>query len=156
MRAENAILIRAPLEEIYALAAAVERWPALLPHYRYVRVREERGRVRLLEMAARRDWIPVWWMAVQECHPDVPEIRFRHVRGITTGMEVAWRFAPAPEGVWVSIHHSLNLDWPIVGRPIADRIIGPLFVEPIAARTLARIKLLAETRPVTTPGGAAG
>ena len=156
MRAENTILIRAPLDEIYQLAAAVERWPAFLPHYRYVRVREERGRARLLEMAARRGWIPVWWMARQECQPDVPEIRFRHVRGITTGMDVTWRFAPGPEGVWVSIHHNLNLEWPIVGRPIADRIIGPLFVEPIAARTLARIKLLAEARTENTLEGAAG
>ena len=156
MRAENTILIRAPLDEIYQLAAAVERWPSLLPHYRYVRVGEERGGGRLIEMAARRDWIPVWWMARQECLPDVPEIRFRHVRGITTGMDVTWRFAPGPEGVWVSIHHNLNLGWPIVGRTIADRIIGPLFVEPIAALTLARIKLLAEARSVTTPGGAAG
>jgi ribosome-associated toxin RatA of RatAB toxin-antitoxin module len=154
MRADNAILIRAPLAEIYELAAAVERWPTFLPHYRYVRVREQHGGARLLEMAARRDWIPVWWMAVLECQPDVPEIRFHHVRGITTGMDVAWRFAPGPEGVWVSIHHDLNLKWPIVGRLIADRIIGPLFIECIAARTLARIKLLAEARPLTTPGDA--
>jgi len=154
MRADNSILIRAPLAEIYELAAAVERWPAFLPHYRYVRVREVRGHARLLEMAARRDWIPVWWLALQECQPEVPEIRFRHVGGITTGMDVAWRFAPGPEGVWVSIHHNLNLGWPIVGRPIADCIVGPLFVEYIATQTLARIKLLAESRSVTTPGDA--
>src|SRR5436309_16095997 len=107
MRAENTVVIRATLEEIYPLAAAVERWPALLPHYRYVRVRESRGRTRLVEMAARRDWIPVWWMAIQECSPGVPEISFRHVRGITTGMAVTWQFAPVPDGVRVSIRHDL-------------------------------------------------
>lgn len=151
MRADNAIVIRAPLAEIYELAAAVERWPSFLPHYRYVRVREERGHGRLLEMAARRDCIPVWWLALQECQPDVPEIQFRHVGGITTGMDVSWRFSPGPEGVLVSIHHDLSLGWPIVGGRIADWIIGPLFVEYIAARTLARIKLLAEARHLTTP-----
>jgi ribosome-associated toxin RatA of RatAB toxin-antitoxin module len=156
MRTENAVLIRAPLAEVYALAAAVERWPEILPHYRYVRVREERGRVRLVEMAARRDWIPVWWMALQESDPDVPEIRFRHVRGITTGMEVVWSFVPEANGVRVSIRHDLDLTWPLVGRLIADRIIGPLFVESIAGRTLARIKRLAEAGAVTTTQEAIG
>src|SRR5437870_106588 len=108
MRAENAVLIRAPLKEIYDLAVAVERWPALLPHYRYVLVREEKGRARLLEMAARRDWIPLWWLAVQECHPEVPAIHFRHVRGLTSGMDVAWSFVPEPGGVRVGIRHDFH------------------------------------------------
>src|SRR5439155_13473214 len=131
-------------------------WPALLPHYRYVRVREVRGRTRLLEMAARRDWLPVWWMAVQECSPDVPEIYFHHVRGITSGMDVLWRFTPSPEGVRVSIRHDLDLGWPLVGRPVADWIIGPLFVEYIAGRTLTRIKRLAEARHASAHRVASG
>jgi ribosome-associated toxin RatA of RatAB toxin-antitoxin module len=146
MQTQMSALIRAPLTEVYELAAAVEDWPRLLPHYRYVRVFDRgRGR-RLVEMAARRDRIPVWWMAIQECHPDVPEITYRHVRGITRGMRVGWGFAVQPDGVLVTVRHDLDLGWPLVGPLVADRIIGPRFVDVIAERTVRRIKALAEER----------
>ena len=144
MQTENAIVIQADPAVIYGLAAAVERWPELLPHYRWVRVLREEGNRRLVEMAAHRDGIPVRWWAEQERFPEVPRITFRHVRGITTGMEVEWRFTPGPEGVRVEIHHELRLGWPLVGGLVADRIIGPLFVANIAGKTLRRIKQLAE------------
>lgn len=146
MHTETSTLIRAPLTDVYELAAAVEDWPRILPHYRYVRVFDRcRGR-RLVEMAAFRDAIPVWWMAVQECHPDVPEITYEHVRGITRGMRVEWGFEVQPRGVLVSIRHDLDLSWPLVGRFAADRVIGPWFVDVIAGRTLRRVRALAEQR----------
>lgn len=146
MHTENSILIRASLEDVYDLAMSVEDWPRILPHYRYVRIHDTAGRCRVVEMAARRDAIPVWWMSVQECHPDVPEIAYHHVRGITKGMEVEWTFEPGANGVLVRIYHELRLDWPLIGGIVADWIIGPLFVESIARRTLVRIKALAEAR----------
>ena len=36
-------LVRAPLSRIFSLAADVERWPSLLPHYRFVRYQERRS-----------------------------------------------------------------------------------------------------------------
>jgi ribosome-associated toxin RatA of RatAB toxin-antitoxin module len=147
MHTENEILIRAETEKIYGLAAAVERWPQVLPHYRWVRILKDDGDRRLVEMAARRDQIPVRWQAEQRLFPDVPRITFRHVGGITKGMEVEWAFAPLDEGVVrVSILHDLPrlAGWPLVGEVLADRIIGPLFVSNIAGKTLKRIKELAE------------
>jgi ribosome-associated toxin RatA of RatAB toxin-antitoxin module len=141
---ENTIVIRADAAEVYGLAAAVERWPTLLPHYRRVKVLKEAGNRRLVEMAARRDRIPVRWRAEQELFPEVPRITFRHVGGITKGMEVEWTFTPVPDGVRVSILHDLRLRWPLIGGIVADRIIGPLFVADIAGKTLRRIKELAE------------
>ena len=144
MHTENAIIIHADMERIYSLAAAVERWPDLLPHYRRVRILAEDGRRRLLEMAAHRDGIPVSWQAIQECFPDEPRITFRHVRGVTTGMEVAWTFTPGPRGVAVAIQHWWQPNWPLLGRLVADRLIGRLFVANIAGKTLRQIKRLAE------------
>jgi ribosome-associated toxin RatA of RatAB toxin-antitoxin module len=149
MHTENSILIRADAAAIYALAAAVERWPALLPHYRRVRVLAKDGPRRLVEMAARRDVIPVRWQAEQICDPATPRIAFRHVRGVTTGMEVEWRFTPDADGTRVSIHHDLRLGWPLVGGLVADHIIGPLFVANIAGKTLHCIKALAEAEAAT-------
>ena len=136
--------MRAPARRIYALAAEVERWPAFLPHYRWVGVLERKGDVKLVEMAASRDGIPVQWQAVQQLFPDVPRMTFRHVRGVTRGMDVEWTFQEQDGQTLVRIRHDLTLRWPLVGDWIADRVIGPQFVEHIARKTLRRIKALAE------------
>ena len=151
MHTENNIVIQAPPRVIYELAAAVEHWPALLPHYRWVRILHEQGNRRLVEMAAHRDGIPVRWWAEQVRFPAEPRITFRHVRGVTAGMEVEWRFEPLPDGVRIRIRHDLRLDWPLVGGLVADWIIGAFFVSNIAGKTLRRIKALAESeqRPST-------
>ena len=148
MQTENRIVIQAPENVIYGLAAAVERWPSLLPHYRRVRVLSEDGHRRLVEMAAQRDGIPVRWWAEQISFPEEPRITFRHVRGVTAGMEVEWRFQPVAEGTLVEIRHDLILTWPLVGGLVADRIIGPFFVSNIAGKTLRQIKLLSEAAQV--------
>jgi ribosome-associated toxin RatA of RatAB toxin-antitoxin module len=144
VHAENSIVIRARSERIFELACAVERWPELLAHYRWVREISRRGECRVVEMAAHRDGIPVRWWAEQVCEPAVPRILFRHVRGVTRGMEVEWSFAERADGVLVRISHDLRLGWPLIGPLVADRIIGPFFVSDIAGKTLRRIKQLAE------------
>jgi ribosome-associated toxin RatA of RatAB toxin-antitoxin module len=147
LHTENEIFVQADLAEIYQLAAAVERWPEILPHYRWVHVLRDDGDRRLVEMAARRDWIPVRWRAEQRLFPEEWRITFRHVGGFTKGMEVEWLFEPTEQGcVRVAILHDLPrlLGLPLVGDLAANRIVGPLFVKDIAGKTLRRIKQLAE------------
>ena len=136
--------VRAPYERIFELAARVERWPEILPHYRYVRPLPAGTGVRHFAMGARRGAIPVRWSAVQRPLPDDRRIEFTHTGGVTSGMEVAWRFAPADDGWDVSIEHRLDLGWPLIGRFAAERVIGPQFIDAIAGRTLRTIKGLAE------------
>src|SRR5260221_3319609 len=63
MRTVDRAHMCAPLERAYAAASEVERWPAILPHYRWVR-RLDGG---LVEMAAWRPFGPVrypaWWVS---------------------------------------------------------------------------------------------
>lgn len=140
---------------IFRLAAEVERWPEHLPHYRYVRFRarttDEGG---LVEMSANRpfgpvDW-PTWWvseMAVQHPGPGAaePAIRFRHVEGVTMGMEVEWSFRPVDGGTHVRIVHVWNGPrWPMLGTLAARAVIAPVFVHGIASRTLAGLARVAE------------
>ncbi len=145
MNVSNAVLIRAPLQRIYELAADVERWPALLPHYRWVRVLERRGDRRVVEMACWRDVVPIRWRAVLILRPAIPRLEFRHVAGVTRGMDVSWTFAAGADGVRVTIQHDLELRWPLVGRAVGDLIIGPQFIGNVAGKTLRRIKELAES-----------
>lgn len=158
METNTTIRMRATREAIFGLAAAVERWPAILPHYRWVRVLHEDGPGwrKTVEMAARRDWFPVRWRAVQEVFPEEFRIRFRHVGGVTKGMEVEWTLTPEADGetVLVRIWHDFRPRWPVPDT-LVHWVIGEMFVGNIAGKTLRRIKELAEaeTRARSTSPG---
>jgi SAM-dependent methyltransferase len=147
-------IVHAPLPAIFELASDVERWPSLLPHYRYVRFHARtRDAGGLVEMSANRPFGALRWptrwtslMSVQRPGKgSVPTIRFRHVHGITTGMDVAWTFDSTHEGTRVRIVHVWNGPrWPVVGVVAARRVIGPIFVHGIASRTLAGLAHEAE------------
>ena len=146
MHTENSVEMRGSLDRIVQLAADVERWPEILPHYRWVTLLEGGGDRKVVEMAARRDRIPVKWRAVQEIRRDgpTPVISYRHIRGVTKGMEVDWTFEPRGDIVLVRIRHDFRPGWPLVGDLLAEKIIGPQFVAYIAGKTLATIKAKVE------------
>lgn len=147
MRSEIHVLIRAPYDRVFDLASEVERWPELLPHYRYVRRLPGAGEERRFAMGARRGPIPVRWEAIQRPMRDEHRIEFLHTGGVTRGMRVAWRFDERDGGLDVSIEHRLDLGWPLIGGIVASRVVGPQFVEAIAGRTLRCVRALAEARP---------
>lgn len=144
-------LVLAPPDVCFRVAAHVERWPEILPHYRWVRFQERRdfgtGRV---EMSAWRDFLgplryPTWWVSEMEVDAAVPVVRYRHVDGITAGMDVAWEFEARPQGCHVRIVHTWDgPPWPFIGRIAASAVIGPWFISVIARRTLAGVAAEAE------------
>lgn len=143
--------VRAPVRKIFDVAREVEHWPAYLPHYRFVRFRHRTADGGgLVEMSANRpfgilDW-PTWWLSEMSVHSDVPYIRFRHVGGITTGMDVEWTFTSVTDGATlVRIVHVWNgPGWPLIGEFAATNVIGPVFVHGIASRTLSGLARVAE------------
>ena len=154
MHTIDRILIRAPLDRVFAIARDVEHWPEILPHYRWVRMLERRSDGGRVEMAAWRPFgpaplrYPTWWVSEMWVEPDggQPVIRYRHVDGITTGMDVRWQLTTAAGGdVAVEIEHQWSGPaWPLVGGLAANLVIGPVFVHGIASRTLAGIRDAAE------------
>lgn len=154
-------VVRAPVARIFEIARLVEHWPAYLPHYRFVRFRDRaRDGGGLVEMSANRPFGPVgwptWWLSEMSVDHDTPLIRFRHVGGVTTRMDVAWEFTPVDGGTHVRIVHTWDgPHWPLIGPFAATAVIGPVFVHGIASRTLAGLARVAEQGG--TPGvGAAG
>ncbi len=150
IRIDERITAAAPSRAFLA-AAGVERWPEILPHYRLVRFLDQRGFGQgVVEMSAWRDFAgplryPVWWVSEMQSDGEVPLIRYRHVDGITVGMDVRWEFIPAPGGTRVRIVHEWDgPDWPLVGGLAATTVIGPWFVSAIARRTLAGVCAEAE------------
>jgi uncharacterized membrane protein len=142
-------IVHAPLREIFARARDVEHWPLHLKHYRAVRFRERWEGGGIVEMAAWRPFGPLtwptWWLSTMHVDEVRPAVRFRHIAGITKGMEVEWSFAPAADGTRVRIVHAWDgPPWPLIGRVVARAVIGPVFVHGIASRTLAGLGSVAE------------
>ncbi len=75
-----------------------------------------------------------------------PAIRFRHIGGITKGMDVEWTFSEAPEGRTHArvLHVWDGPSWPLIGVVAATQVIGPVFVHGIASRTLRWLAVVAE------------
>jgi ribosome-associated toxin RatA of RatAB toxin-antitoxin module len=147
VRSTISIDVAAPPELVFQLAHDVERWPRLLPHYVAVRVlaRGDAGSV-IARFVARREIVPalgiglpVAWRSRTWNDPATLRLRFVHQGGATDGMDVTWRIEPRDSGCRVSIDHDFE---PRVG-PWAS-VIERFFVRPIAGRTLASFKAIAE------------
>ena len=147
MRSTIAVDVAAPPELVFRLARDVERWPRLLPHYVRVNVveRPPDGSV-VAEFVARRPLVPVLglglpvaWRSRMWSEPETMRLRFVHRGGATDGMDVTWRIEPAPSGCRISIDHDFR---PRV--PGWAALVDRLFTRPIAGRTLATFRDLAE------------
>jgi ribosome-associated toxin RatA of RatAB toxin-antitoxin module len=151
MRTVDRKNMKAPIDRVFHAAMDVEQWPALLSHYRWVRVLERRGDGGLVEMAAWRPFgrlkYPTWWVSEMRVDRGGWAVHYRHVRGITTGMDVVWQLESSSEGTQVTIVHQWSGPrWPLVGPAAADWVIGPVFIQGIASRTLAGIARHVEGR----------
>ncbi|MEJ7697332.1 MAG: SRPBCC family protein [Candidatus Limnocylindrales bacterium] len=158
MHSEIAIDIDAPADLVFALAHDVRRWSSLLPHY--VRSRsidgtlgdgrrpDEQPESRVIEFVARRPvipWLgldlPVAWRSRTWHDAATRRLRFHHTAGVTRGMDVTWRIEPTgPASCHVVIDHDFAPRLPFLAA-IVDR----WFTRPIAGRTLATFRALAET-----------
>lgn len=147
MKSTIAIDVAAPAELVFRLARDVERWPRLLPHYVEVRALDRRsdGSV-VARMVARRQLVPVLglglpvaWRSRTWNEPDTLRLRFVHQGGATAGMDVTWRIEPTPSGCRISIDHDFR---PRI--PGWAAFIDRVFTRPIAGRTLATFKSIAE------------
>jgi hypothetical protein len=147
------ITAKAPPEVCFQIAADVENWPGILPHYRWVRFKRKDGFAEgLVEMAAYRHFGPVgyptWWVSEMTHSRAKGHVYYRHVDGITTGMDVRWEIEGMADGRTHMriVHEWEGPPWPGVGPTAANLVIGPHFVSFIAGRTLAGIARAAEGR----------
>ena len=161
MKTEIGIDIDAPASLVVALARDTERWAALLPHYARSRGLDHDAWGRpFVQFIARRPLVPVLglglpvvWTARTWYEPDPPRLHFEHVAGATRGMTVTWRIEPrAHDGACrVTISHDFS-----PGMPGFAWFVDRLFTRPIAGRTLATFKAIAEAvqsiaPPTTNP-----
>lgn len=140
MRTIDTINIAADPVAVYRTAADIQQWPVILPHYRWVKPLAELTDGILVEMAAKRGWIPVRWEAVQRCDDAGLRIHYRHTGGATKGMSVVWEIEATTTGTHVTLIHDVTLDTPLIRSWIGKMIVGHYFVHYIASRTLRVMK----------------
>jgi len=150
MRSTIGIEIATPADLVFRLARDVERWPELLPHYvaaRRAGPPDADGRL-VVGFVARRSLIPVLgvglpvaWRASTWPEPAERRLRFVHLGGATSGMDVTWRITDLEggRGCRVEIEHVFA---PLV--PGWAWFIDHAFTRPIAGRTLATFRSIAE------------
>jgi hypothetical protein len=144
--------IAAPPELVYRLARDVTRWARILPHYaRSEPVRRDADGVVVCDFVARRPFVgllglglPVAWRSRAWHEPGTRRLRFVHVAGATKGMDVTWtiELVPGPDGdpgTRVEIAHDFA---PAI--PGFAWVVDRFFTRPIAGRTLATFRALAE------------
>lgn len=146
-------LIRAPADLCFNVAADVENWPNILPHYRWVRFhRKQQFGHGVVEMSAWRPFpagvkYPTWWLSEMRSEPGEPAVYYKHIGGITRGMAVKWELQPRGNDTFVRLFHAWDGPaWPLIGSVAANLIIGPHFISAIAQRTLAGVAREAESR----------
>lgn len=163
MHSTIAIDIAAPADMVFDLARDPRRWERLLPHYARSRAVETRAEAVVIDFVARRPLplvgilglgLPVAWRARTWNEPPTRRLRFVHVAGATRGMDVTWRIEErGPAACQVAIDHDFR---PRIA-PFAA-FVDRAFTQPIAGRTLATFRALAEAladdreseRPSTT------
>lgn len=146
-------LVHAPADLCFDVAADVERWPIILPHYRWVRFHSKQSFGHgTVEMAAWRNFplglkYPTWWLSEMRSAPSEPAVYYKHIAGITRGMDVKWELQPRGADTFIRLFHTWDgPPWPLIGAAAANLVIGPHFISAIAQRTLAGVAQEAEAR----------
>lgn len=149
MRSTIHVEVEAPADLIFAIAGDVTRWHQLLPHYSRSRAdRLHADGSATCSFVARRPLVPllgfglpVAWRSRVWADAGARSLRFRHLGGVTAGMDVTWTLEPLPDGgTRVEIAHVF------VRGPgdVLPWLVERFFIRAIAGRTLATFKNLAE------------
>lgn len=160
MKVMTSIHILGPLEKVFGLAEDVIRWPEIMPHYKYVKLLDEYGNKKVLEMAAyvrlgnnddgegldadeRRGIVPVKWTAIQESIPEERTMTFFHIKGPMKDMEVEWSFGAVEynNNSIVEINANYTFNRYLL---IAKYTVGNFFIHNPLSKTLACLKEIVE------------
>jgi aromatase len=156
MRSSIGVDVAASPALVFAIARDVTRWANLLPHYTRSRglARRPDGSI-VCAFVARRPLlaplglgVPVTWRSLCWSEPATAvrsaRLRFVHLAGATRGMDVTWRIEPTATGTRLSIEHVFERPLPLLGPDLFPRLVDRLFTVPIASRTLATFRAIAE------------
>jgi len=145
MHSKLSILIKAPLPVIFDTAADLENWPSFLPHYIRNFYFSKGPCGGIINMSCRRAPFTLSWTSIYKVDRNNRTLYFEHLRPLTRGMKVLWRFEPQPDSsIKVVIVHDFRLPWPVIGPLLAHVVIGHFLINHVARRTLRHLKATVE------------
>jgi ribosome-associated toxin RatA of RatAB toxin-antitoxin module len=145
MHSSDSILIKAPLVNVFSVASDLKSWSTFLPHYRENRFLSPMPWGGIVKMSCVRSGLKLSWVSIYRIDTERQEIQFEHLKPLTRGMKVVWKFEETTQGVKVTITHDFKLKWPLIGELIATVFVGWFLVGGVAPKTLRGLKQRLET-----------
>lgn len=123
---ERSILIQGPIEDVYALAKDMERYPEFMPDVESVKVVSREGNVTITEWVTSVEGTPILWTEKDVFDDARRRIDYALVEGDLDKFEGAWQFRETPQGTEVV----LGVDYDF-GIPELTNLIGPTLHEKV-------------------------
>ena len=138
-------MIAVPIDQVYALARAVENFPEFMPDLESVEVLERWNGNTVSRWVGLVQGRKIRW--VEEDIWDDRDYRctFRQREGDFTRYEGTWRFEPVPEGTRTTIEVDFEMDIPLAG-PLLSNLLRSLMRKNIH-NMLAALKNQMEASP---------
>lgn len=118
-------VIRAPLDQVYALAKDVERFPEFMPDLESVKILERRPAGTVSEWVGLVQGRKIRWVEDDEWDDAAHVCVFRQTTGDFSRYEGEWRFEATPEGTRTSLAVDFELDIPLAG-PLLSNLVKML------------------------------
>lgn len=106
----KSIEIQGSADAVFEVISDLAAWPHHLPHYRWIRVKENHPDHLVARMACYRGWLPIDWLVRFEVDLAKRELRFIHLHGLTRGLVEMWQVEPVENGSRsrVTVAHDLE------------------------------------------------
>ncbi len=124
---ERSILILGPIQEVYALAKDMERYPEFMPDVESVKVTERQEHRTVTEWETSVDGTPILWTEEDLFDDARFVIDYRLIEGDLDKFEGQWRFVESAGAT----HVTLTVDYDF-GIPELTNLIGPTLEQKVA------------------------
>lgn len=124
-RVDASIVIAVPIDQVYALARAVENFPEFIPDLESVEVLDRWNGNTISRWVGLVQGRKIRWVEEDIWDDGEHRCTFRQREGDFTRYEGTWRFEATPEGTRTTIELDFELDIPLAG-PLLSNILRTL------------------------------
>lgn len=119
-RVDASIVIAVPIDQVYALARAVENFPEFMPDLESVEVLERWNGNTISRWVGLVQGRKIRWVEEDIWDDGAYRCTFRQREGDFTRYEGTWQFEVSPEGTRTTIEVDFELDIPLAGSLLSN------------------------------------
>ncbi len=151
-RVEGSVIIAAPIEQVYALAKAVEDFPDFMPDLESVEVLERWDGNTVTRWVGLVQGRKIRWVEEDVWDDTAYRCSFRQREGDFTRYEGTWRFTATPEGTRTSVEVDFEIDIPFAG-PLISTLLRTLMRKNVESMLMALKNRIERPAPAPVPRG---